>query len=266
MFLVLGSRGMIVYMALTVVLFWHYTVRALSFKKILILCAGSFIALNIVGYLRASNYQSLSDIWEKSASAYEKTDSESGRTFYTLTTGEFVVPFETFPQMIRSVGTDINPQLGLTYLKDAMLWIPSVVFPDRPPPLSHWYMETFYEHDTELNIGRSFFFLSEGYLNFGPIGVFATMFVWGLFLGTIHSYIQYSRGELVALMLAALTIAFIFRGIAGDFSSIFVGLPEQSLSAAVIGIWISNLGQRKAGSVGRRKLRMPVANEGGSSA
>jgi hypothetical protein len=245
MFLVMGSRNMIVYMSLSVAVFWHYAIKRIPLKGVILIGVICFVALNIVGYLRTSRYQSLSDFWSTSASAYDKTGSEQGRFFYTLTTGEFVVPFETFPQMVKSVGSDLYPHFGITYLWDASQWIPGILFPGRPSTLTHWYMETFYERDTGLNIGRSFFFLSEGYLNFGPIGVFLTMAAWGVFFGVVHSYMHKAKGEPGAIMLAALTVAFIYRGIAGDFSTLFVSLPEQSLSAAVIGIWISNFGARR---------------------
>jgi hypothetical protein len=245
MFLLMGSRNMIVYMGLTVALFWHYAVRPIHFKKLAVLGLTCFLALNVVGYLRTSNYRSLTDFWTTSASAYQESSTTKGRMLYTLTIGEFVVPFETLPQMIRSVGSEIPPQMGLTYVKDAMLWIPSVLFPDRPPTLTHWYMETFYGEGHGLNIGRSFFFLSEGYLNFGVLGVFATMLAWGVFLGIVRSYLHMTAKEPGAVLLCALTIGFIYRGLAGDFSSMFVGLPEQSLSAAVIGLWIANYGSHK---------------------
>ena len=245
-FLLMGSRNMIMYMGLTVAVFWHYAVRRIPFMKMAAVGLVCFLSLNVVGYLRASNYASVTDFWTESATAYKETSGEKGRMMYTLTIGEFVVPFETLPQMIRSVGSDIQPEFGLTYLKGALLWIPNVVFPDRPPTLTHWYMETFYGEGHGLNIGRSFFFLSEGYLNFGFLGVLATMLAWGVFLGVVHFYLQESKGNPAAIMLCALTIAFIYRGIAGDFSSIFVGLPEQSLSAAVIGMWIANIGSNRS--------------------
>jgi hypothetical protein len=253
-FLVMGSRNMIVYTILTAAVFWHHAVARLSMQRLFVVVIVCFAGLNIVGYLRTSKYQSLTEFWNKSVSAYDNTGGESGRVFYTLTTGEFVVPFETLPQMMRSVGSDVPPQFGLTYLKDALQWIPSVLFPSRPPTLTHWYMETFYDRDTGLNIGKSFFFLSEGYLNFGPLGIFFTMFVWGVFWGTVHCYLYTSQGEPGSILLCALTIAFIYRGIAGDFATMFVGLPEQSLSAAVIGIWIASVGTNKS----PRKNRTPA--------
>jgi hypothetical protein len=83
------------------------------------------------------------------------------------------------------------------------------------------------------------------------------MMGWGLFLGTARNYVQGSGEKPGAVLLYALTIAFIFRGIAGDSISILVGLPEQALSAALIGIWITN--RRIISGV---KKSLPVATTG----
>lgn len=238
---ILGARGMLLYIGLTLLTYWHTAVRPISTKFIAAVAIVLFLSLNVLGILRSSKYADLSDVWTKTAGTYEEPDV-SGNLFYTLTTGEFVVPFETLPQMITSVGTEVSPQFGLTYLKMPLFWIPSALFPSRPLPLANWYMEKFYGGGYGLNEGRQFFFTSEGYLNFGPFGVLGTMLFWGWCLGAVHRYRQLACGEPGALMLYALTVAFIFRGIAGDSVSLFVGLPEQSLSAAVLGIWIANRG------------------------
>src|ERR1700730_9149623 len=59
MFLLIGSRNMLVYMSLTVALFWHYAIRPIRLKRLAALGVLSFLGLNVVGYLRTSNYQSL---------------------------------------------------------------------------------------------------------------------------------------------------------------------------------------------------------------
>jgi hypothetical protein len=241
MYLLMGDRHSIMYGGLAVLLFWHHGIRPVSLKKLGMIGLGSFLALNIVGQVRSSHYESLMDYWEKTTSAYDKQVADSpGTMFYTLTTGEFIVPFEALPRMMESVGATVNPQFGRTYLEAPLFFIPSAIFPNRPASLTHWYMETFYGSGYSLNEGRAFFFLAEGYLNFGYVGVFATMIGWGLFLGAARNYLQGCKGTPGAVLLYAITIAFIFRGIAGDFVSIFVGLPEQSLSAAIIGLWICN--------------------------
>ncbi|MGH9863888.1 MAG: hypothetical protein ACRD4H_00580 [Candidatus Acidiferrales bacterium] len=236
---ILGARGMLLYIGLTLLLYWHTAIRPVSTKFIVILGVIFFLGMNVFGIIRSSKYADLSDVWTKTAGTYDEPEVREN-LFYTLTTGEFVVPFETLPQMIKSVGREIPPQFGLTYLKMPLFWIPSAIFPNRPLPLSNWYMEKFYGGGYGLNEGRQFFFTSEGYLNFGPFGVLGTMLFWGWCLGAVHRYRELACGEPGALMLYALTVAFIFRGIAGDSVSIFVGLPEQSLSAAVLGIWITN--------------------------
>jgi hypothetical protein len=116
-------------------------------------------------------------------------------------------------------------------------------------------MKEFYGGGFGLNESRSFFFLAEAYLNFGPAGVLATMLIWGLFLGTCRNYERNSRGEPGAVLIYAFTVAFIFRGIAGDFVSVFVGLPEQILSAVILGLWITNGGRLRVA-----RLRAPVVS------
>lgn len=239
--LLMGSRSMIMYMGITVVLFVHNAIHPVSKKILISIGVASFLALNIVGFLRGSSYDSLEDFVHRSTESFSNTTkSGDGGFFYTLTTGEFIVPFETFPQMIKSVGDDITPRFGESFVSATAFFVPTVLFPDRPLPLTTWYMRTFYDPTTALNEGRAFYFLAEGYLNFGPAGVFLVMIIWGLVLGTFKEYIDKSKGEPGAVLIYSLSIAFIFRGIAGDFSVMLVGLPEQSLSAAFLGILIAS--------------------------
>jgi hypothetical protein len=240
MFLVLGGRAAIVYFGLTVLLFWHHAIKPLSLKKLALVGVPVFLALNLVGVLRESNYASLAEVWTKATTATPSQLEEPGTFFYTLTTGEFVVPFETFPQMIKSVGNDITPRYGLTYLESPLLVIPGVLLPERPMALENWYMQTFYGDSFSGNANRSFFFLSEGYLNFGPLGVIMTMIAWGMLLGVAEQYARRSRGHPSALLIYSLTVAFIFRAVAGYSASWISALSAQALGIACIGIWIAN--------------------------
>jgi hypothetical protein len=196
--------------------------------------------LNLVGTLRESNYESLAQAWQKATGAAGSKLDDSESFFYTLTVGEFAVPFETLPQMIKSVGIDMSPRYGLTYLQAPLLLVPTDIFPQRPQALENWYMQTFYGEYFSGNANRSFFFLSEGYLNFGPVGVVLTMIAWGLFLGAAENYSRRMRGEPGAALLYALTLAFVFRGIAGHFGSWVSALSSQAIGIAIIGVWIAN--------------------------
>src|SRR5215831_2834310 len=240
MFLVLGGRAPIVYFGLTVWFFWHHAIKPVPFRKLVFAAFFVFLGLNLVGTLRESNYESLGQAWQKASGAAQSKLDDSESLFYTLTVGEFAVPFETLPQMIKSVGTDLHPQFGLSYLEAPLLLIPADIFPDRPLGLQNWYMQRFYGDYYIGNENRSFFFLSEGYLNFGPVGVLLTMVIWGLLLGAAHNYIRRARKEPGAVLLYALTLAFVFRGVAGHFGSWISAFSSQAIGIAVIGLWVAN--------------------------
>jgi len=237
----LGNRSTILYMGLSAGLFVHYSIRPLTPKVILPIAVVGFLALNIFGYLRGSKYESFADFTTRTTDVATRISSNGDLKrgwVYTLTTGEFVVPFETLPEMMRSVGTSVSPRLGATYLQAPLFVIPSAVFPDRPLPLANWYMAQFYGSGFGLNEGRAFFFMSEGYLNFGPAGIVLVTLLWGVLWGGVRDYIRFARGNPGSGLLAALSVAFIFRAVAGEFSSLVIGLPEQSLSGCIIALMI----------------------------
>lgn len=240
--LILGNRSAVMYMAIVIVVFWHFAIRRFSGMLLATLGFVGFVALNIAGSLRGSDYSSLKEFVDRTTSA--ATHTVTGGTlhegmFYTLTTGEFVVPFETFPEMIRSVGTRVEARFGATMVRAPVFAIPSAIYSERPLPLTSWYVRSFYGSGFGLNEGRSFFFLAEGYLNFGLAGVLMVGLLWGWFWGGVREYLRLSRGEPGAVLLVALTIAFVFRAVAGDAVSLVVGLPEQSLSAAVAALAVA---------------------------
>jgi hypothetical protein len=99
-------------------------------------------------------------------------------------------------------------------------------------------MQRFYGQGFGLNEGRQFFFLAEGYLNFGPAGVAIVALAWGWMWGVMHHWMMRSNREPAAVLLYALTVGFMFRGISGDFASLIAGMAQQSLVAAIIGLLI----------------------------
>jgi oligosaccharide repeat unit polymerase len=240
--LIMGNRSLILTATLAALIFVHYAIRRFRRWELLTLAVAVFLGLNLYGFLRSSDYEGVGGFLTKTHEQFIQL-SESGQLskslFYTVTFGEFVVPFETLPQMIRTVGSEIDPLWGLSFVRAPLYYIPSALFPDRPLPLANWYVQTFYEDGFGLNEGRQFFILSEGYLNFGVAGVFLVAAIWGLFLGLLREFKARARGEPGALLLYSVTLAFIFRAIAGDFASLIVGLPAQNLIPALLGVLVS---------------------------
>jgi hypothetical protein len=241
--LVMGRRGEILNYALAAVAFYHFAIRRMRRGFVVLLTCAMFIALNIYGFVRGSNYGSFASFVSQSVSAMKSLHNEGvlGKAaLYTLTTGEFVVPFETLPQMLRSVGTDVPFRLGSTYLQAPVFYVPSALFSTRPTTLSNWYMREFYGGGFGLHEGRQFFFLAEAYLNFGVLGVFVVAWFWGLFLGALRAYRIKSQAEPGALLLYSLCLAFIPFAIAGESASLVVGLPTRNLMPGAVGLLIAS--------------------------
>lgn len=240
-YVVTGNRGMIMYLAIVLGVFIHFRIRHLSLRMLLPVAIAGFIALNVLGLLRSSHYDSLGDFIEKTSRSAEVVGSRDEGVFYTLIIGEFVVPFETLPQMVRTVGVTEWPWMGWSFLRAPVYLIPSVVLPDRPLGLSNWYMEHFYGGGYGLNEGRQFFFLAEGYLNFGPMGVLLVAAVWGILWGGLHRWMLKGRDRFGTVLTYALLVGFMFRCIAGDLVTLLVGTVQQSLAAVALILIVARL-------------------------
>lgn len=238
--LVLGARSMILYILITFGTFFLLKIKHMNWKMLLLIGVVGFGVLNFVGHTRKSGYTSFSDFVEKTVSAGENSLTKSNDGFfYTLTIGEFVVPFETLPQMVRTVGFELTPWFGLSYLRAPIFLIPSIIYPDRPPDLASWYVEEFYGQQGHINEGRQFFFLAEGYLNFGPLGVLLISAIWGLGWRTLREWLVLNEYDPGATMIYALGLGFMFRCISGTFVSFVSGFTQQSLAIAIIGLMIA---------------------------
>jgi hypothetical protein len=244
MHLVMARRATLLYMGLAVWLFWHHAIRPIRTRTAVIAGIVCFLALNILGNLRGSAYEDSSDFWARTTTNWQEL-SFSHSMFYTLITGEFVVPFETLPQMIESVGNSVSPEFGMTYLRAPLQVIPQALYPSRPLPLANWYMARFYGSGFGFNEARQFFFLAEGYLNFGIPGLIATALCWGVFFAALHRYMTRAKGDPASILMYSLVVGFISTAISSDFIALLVGLPETSLVAAVIGLWLTRLGSKK---------------------
>jgi hypothetical protein len=236
-----GNRSMIMYLAIVLCIFGHFRIRPISIKMLLPIVIIGFIALNIVGLIRGSEYQSIGEYLENTSSAAENVRLGDDSVIYTLTIGEFVVPFETLPQVIRDIGVTKWPWLGWSFLRAPVFFVPSAVFPDRPSALSNWYMENYYGSGYGANEGRQFFFLTEGYLNFGPIGVALVAAVWGVLWGTLHHWMLRGRDRFGVVLIYAVLVGYMFRCVTGDMVSLLVGTTQQSLAAVAVVLLVANI-------------------------
>ena len=232
--IVMGNRSMVLYILICFGTFFLLKVKYVRWRALFL------IGLIVIGMTRKSGYQNFDDFISKSVEGGSAALSESSHSvFYTLTIGEFVVPFETLPQMVRTVGTEIEPWLGWSYVRAPVFLVPSAIYPNRPVDLSNWYMEQFYGQEGHLNEGRQFFFLAEAYLNFGPLGIILISAIWGLCWRAWLEWLKRCKFDPGATMIYALGLGFMFRCISGTWVSFLSGFTQQSLAIAIAGLIIA---------------------------
>ena len=101
----MGNRGQIMYFGLVIATFYNFAIAPIRFVKAVPLLVLAFLALNILGMTRGSDYKSVDEFIEAfSRNAGQVQDAAGGHgLFYTLTVGEFLVPFESLPQVMSLV-------------------------------------------------------------------------------------------------------------------------------------------------------------------
>lgn len=207
-FAIMGRRGVLAAMFLATI---YVSIEVGWIKRIGILILPAllaFIGLNWLGLVRGESYDDLSALssvlLERTTDLSDSSELLTG-LFYTLTQGNFVVSFETLPQLMRKLSDLSDFWFGGSLPRSLLLFLPSTLFPDRPLPLANWYMNEFYGGSAGLNEGRQFFFLGEAYLNFWWFGCV----IWGLLIGWIfHKFSRPASGEIGYLSLATRALFF----------------------------------------------------------
>ncbi|CDL84459.1 hypothetical protein [Xenorhabdus cabanillasii] len=235
--IILGRRSQLIIWGMAYAIFYFIKFRFISFKKILPFILVSFILLNILGYIRNSNYKSYQDLYERSIASLEHANHNSSSMYYTLTDGQFVVPFETLPVLMNKLEPN-DYYYGSSLLDTIIQWIPRFIFPSKSYGLSNWYYRSFYDQNASPNTGRQFFFLSEGFINFGIIGIFIWAGLWGFFWKNISSLIKYSPSTLTSFIFSIYVSSMILL-LSGDSVSLFVATPKSSIIWLFLGYIIA---------------------------
>ena len=221
---IMGRRGLLAVMILAYV---YLAIQAGWIKRLhrfFVPGLFLFIVMNWLGLVRGESY---TDIIDLVTILFTKTlelgdgDGLLIMLFYTLIYGNFVVPFETLPQIMGSLSQSWDYWFGWTIPRSFATLIPNFLMPDRPLPMSNWYMETYYGGGLMLNEGRQFFFLSEAFLNFGWFG----LIIWGLVIAAVFKFFFDSQTSEVTywkLALRALFFGSLLNFVASDTTGFFV--------------------------------------------
>jgi oligosaccharide repeat unit polymerase len=223
---IMGRRGALVILIGSSIYLFHQLYRPIKLYKLIAIGILGFYVLTLIGFLRGDSYENFSSLVDTVHEKKGSLDSDNSIDFfYTITTGNFAVPFETFPQVIKSFGDEYNPGFGVYSLRPVTSIIPSALWSGRPLPLSNWYMKTFYD-STQLNEGRQFFLLSAPYMDFGPSGIVLIGIVFAFFWRSILKIgIEYKK-DILAITFIAIIIASSLNIVSSDFSGWMVAFAK----------------------------------------
>ena len=221
--LVIGRRGMVVVVGLSTVYLMIQSGYIRRLSLFVPFAALGFILLSWIGLVRGESYDSFAELI---SILVAKTNdlAAAGDLFvnlsYTLTSGLFVVPFESLPQLMLRFNELGDFWYGSSVFQSLLLLVPGFLVSERPLPLSNWYMQEFYGGGFALNEGRQFFFLSEAYLNFGWLGCV----LWAILVAIIIRIFS-CNGRLSSYQLLAIRALFfgnLLNFVASDTTSFFV--------------------------------------------
>lgn len=216
-FLVMGRRGVLVVYSISLITTHALSRARLSVATYAVLLTSGFVFMNLLGLLRGASYESFSSFFETITNRYQYISKDADASYlYTLTQGNFVIPFQTLPNIISNMDSITDLSFGSITLKGFLLLIPSAIWSERPLPLANWYMLEYVDPNAALNEGRQFFFLSESYLNFGAFGAVIWGVVYGIGLAFITSYFNARRNSAVHVALFALLLGNVLSFIASD--------------------------------------------------
>lgn len=154
---------------------------------------------------------------------------ENPELLLPMNAGELSGPPLTLLEFISAEAQgQISVSWGRTILSEISVWIPRVIFPDRPLPLSEQYMLLFFPDEYARGAGHGFFIPTEGYWAFGLFGVFLLMFGYGAIISALYRVFQVNRdNNVVWLIYGIVAFTMVFTGIrTGLFGTLRASLME----------------------------------------
>lgn len=203
---IIGSRQVLLSLLMIVILFYHYNVRNIQvLYQIIILISvvttGGILGLILVSFAFETNYSIFSNIlW--------------------LSFVRFTQSFDQFEMLSSCLYRCDNFYFGLTPIEDVVLtYMPRSLFPFKPEiygtlRAQNDVLPGLFDY-AGLNATYPIGFLGEGYINYGPVGVFIFPFLFGLLLRLIYEKSKSQKGYMAVLIYLMANLIGIIRSFGG---------------------------------------------------
>ena len=166
---------------------------------------------------------------------------------------------EQSANVLEKTPNDVPYQYGRTYSYMAVTFIPRFLWPDKPTvsEANQFYQVSYGLTDPSRldSVSIAVGFLTEGYINFGVIGIAGVMYSVGLLLGIVQRCsFSFNSGTLFAAIGLALVPD--FMSIESQFSQYFSGLLQKIAVVLILVVPLLRRSRSKArvGSLGTTSL------------
>jgi hypothetical protein len=223
-----GSRRITLFLVLSLITHYHYAVRSLRLKKIILIFAILFFFNFSVGIIRGTIYQYNLE----SAKAHLSTIKDSHkdcRHNLIIKTMDFPYCYNSLMQIVDYVPEKAGYLRGSTYAKFFFWPIPRTWWPEKPESISRVVVRHFYPEIYVKGVSMSPTIVGEAYFNFGVPGILVVMTLFGIICQSLYTFLKKNGKNLAAIALYASIAPFIFESFRGYFfectmTYLFIGL------------------------------------------
>lgn len=221
-----GGRSLLAMLVLIAVTLYHYKVRPIKFKHFALVILGGYTMLPIMSIARSA-----SKPLEMPAVVAKSWKLQRWEIFNIANNGEFVAS-QTFMRLIILMESGEAHPLRLDGIKRTVaVFIPRVVLPNRPTPLTELFTQKFYPDIWAKGGGVGFFNLIEGFWIAGVPGIVLFAFLYAMIVQYIYRLFREHTSSVTAciwyaLILNAVVITAVRTGlILTTKSALMVSIP-----------------------------------------
>lgn len=214
-----GERYTILYCGVVMLAYRHFRIQRVSALQALLGGLLAYVLMNLIPIIRGSTSPTLM------LQALMDTFGTQGLTDFSLTySNELLTATNLHRQIQGLLLGETSYNYGYSLITDVLVWIPRLIYPNRPLPISEQFVEVFYPGVRDMGGGYGFFIIQEGYWAFGVFGAFIFMAFFGWIVdGLYRQVLKFQQYDLVLFLYAAVyadvVMASIRSGIVGSFKA-----------------------------------------------
>lgn len=197
-----GSKGPLIYCFLILLINYNYNFKRVNGILVILLVIILIPLFSVFTHVRYVS--SITGMFEIGA----KLLVENPRLALPIAFGEFTGPTGILFKIIDYTGSSNAFNYGSRWLDELLVYIPIAILPDRPLPISEYYVQSFLSNAPK-GYGAGWYILADGYWAFGHAGI-VIMISFFAFLSALMHWFYLSNKNNPLFMLGYPYLYFLF--------------------------------------------------------